>query len=336
MSNLQDAVVAGGSRLSMEAAHNDKLRSEEDGGSMDKAIHTTEESDHVQGGVTVTERAHLKQGLEQRHLSMIALAGSIGTGLFLSLGGSIQTGGPLGALLGYLFVGAIVCAVQFALGEVSALLPVTGSFVRHADYLIDPAWGFAVGWNLVYGNLLSIPSEISAICVLFQFWTDINSSLFIVIFIVLTFAVGVVFVRIYGEVEFAFASLKLLTIVFLIIFGLVTNLGGIPGVERIGFRYWNTPGPFVEHIATGAWGRFLGFYSCLISSVFFIRRRRIACDGGCRDQESRSNYPARLQEGLPAHRCLLPAGGARGRNAGGFRRSSPQRLVRHSGPIALL
>ncbi|GAC97981.1 amino acid transporter [Pseudozyma hubeiensis SY62] len=254
----------------MEADHNSKLRSaEEDAGSMDKTIHMTPAEDvRAEVGVTTTERTHLKQGLEQRHLSMIALAGSIGTGLFLSLGGSIQTGGPLGALLGYATVGAIVCAVQFALGEVSALLPVTGSFVRHADYLLDPAWGFAVGWNIVYGNVLSIPSEISAICVLFQFWTDINSSLWIMIFIVLTFTIGVVFIRAYGEVEFAFASLKLLTVVFLIIFGLVVNLGGIPGVERIGFRYWDTPGPFVEYIGTGAWGRFLGFWSCLVSAVF--------------------------------------------------------------------
>lgn len=251
----------------MEAEHNSKLRSEEDGGSIDKTAHTTAD-DHADGVVTATERANLKQGLEQRHLSMIALAGSIGTGLFLSLGGSIQTGGPLGALLGYAVVGAIVCAVQFALGEVSALLPVTGSFVRHADYLLDPAWGFAAGWNLVYGNLLSIPSEISAICVLFQFWTDINSSLWIMIFIALTFAIGVVFVRAYGEVEFAFASLKLLTVVFLIIFGLVVNLGGIPGVERIGFRYWEKPGPFVEYIGTGAWGRFLGFWSVMTRAVY--------------------------------------------------------------------
>ncbi|SPO29977.1 probable general amino acid permease [Ustilago trichophora] len=266
MSQTQDALCGTGS--SMEASHNDKLRSEEDGGSMDKAIHDTSSQDNANVGVTNTEQAHLKRGLEQRHLSMIALAGSIGTGLFLSLGGSIQTGGPLGALLGYAVVGAIVCAVQFALGEVSALLPVTGSFVRHADFLIDPAWGFAVGWNLVYGNLLSIPSEISAICVLFQFWTDINSSLWIMIFILLTFVIGVAFVRAFGETEFIFASLKLLTVVFLIIFGLVVNLGGIPGVERIGFRYWDKPGPFVEYIGTGAWGRFLGFWSVMVNAVF--------------------------------------------------------------------
>lgn len=99
--------------------------------------------------VTVNEDRDLARGLQQRHVSLIAIAGAIGTGLFLGLGSSVQTGGPLGALLGYATVGLIVCAVQFALGEVTALLPVTGSFVRHAEFLVDPALGFAVGWNIV-------------------------------------------------------------------------------------------------------------------------------------------------------------------------------------------
>lgn len=96
--------------------------------------------------VTRNEEHDLSRGLKQRHISLIAIAGAIGTGLFLGLGGSIQTAGPLGALLGYMTVGLIVCCVQFALGEVTALLPVTGSFVRHAEFLVDPALGFAIGW----------------------------------------------------------------------------------------------------------------------------------------------------------------------------------------------
>ena len=159
--------------------------------------------------VTPREESHLARGLSQRHISLIAIAGAIGTGLFLGLGGSIQTAGPLGALLGYATIGLVVCAVQFALGEVTALLPVTGSFVRHAEFLVDPAVGFAVGWNIVYGNLLSIPTEITAICVLFEYWTDINSSLWIVIFIIMTFVIGMSFIGIYGEVEFWFAVLKI-------------------------------------------------------------------------------------------------------------------------------
>ncbi|WYZ39883.1 hypothetical protein EsH8_IV_000224 [Colletotrichum jinshuiense] len=224
--------------------------------------------DHNGDLVTTIEDRNLKRGLEQRHLSMLGIAGAIGTGLFLGLGGSIQTGGPLGALLGYATVGLIVCAVQFALGEVSALLPVTGSFVRHAEFLVDPAWGFAIGWNLVYGNILSIPSEITAICVLFEFWTDISPAVFIVVFIVLTFVVGIAFVKVFGEVEFVFALLKILLVIFLIILGLVIDLGGIPGTPRIGFRYWQNPGPFVEHIATGDWGKFLGYWGVMTNAVF--------------------------------------------------------------------
>lgn len=224
--------------------------------------------DNDDGLVTTAEDRDLKRGLHQRHLSMLGIAGAIGTGLFLGLGGAVQEAGPLGALLGYGTVGLVVCAVQFALGETAALYPVTGSFVRHAEVLIDPAWGFAVGWNLVYGNLLSIPTEITAICLLFQFWTDISPALWICVFILLTNIVGFAKIRVFGEVEFFFAFLKILLVVFLIILGLVVDLGGVPGTPRIGFYYWKHPGPFVEYIATGAWGRFLGYWAVMTGAVF--------------------------------------------------------------------
>ncbi len=218
--------------------------------------------------VTAAEDRDLRRGLAQRHLSMLGIAGAIGTGLFLGLGGAIQTGGPVGALLGYATTGLVVCAVQFALGEVSALLPVTGSFVRHTEFLVDPALGFAIGWNLVLGSLLSIPAEITAICVLFEFWTDLNPAIFIVVFIVLTAGVGFSFVRIFGEVEFVFALLKMALVIFLILLGIVIDAGGVPGTPTIGFRYWRNPGPFVEQVATGNWGKFLGYWSVMAGAVF--------------------------------------------------------------------
>jgi yeast amino acid transporter len=123
-------------------------------------------------------------------------------------------------------------------------------------------------YNLVYGNCLSIPTEITAICVLFQYWTDINSSVWIVIFVALTLAIGFCFIGIYGEVEFWFALLKIVFIVFLILLGLIIDLGGVSGTPRIGFRYWKDPGPFVEFIASGAWGRFLGYWAVMSNAVF--------------------------------------------------------------------
>ena len=140
--------------------------------------------------------------------------------------------------------------------------------MRHAEFLVDPALGVAIGYNIVYGNILSVPAEITAICVLFQYWTDVNSAVWIVLFIVLTFAIGISFIGIYGEVEFWFALLKIMFIIFLILLGLIINLGGVPGTERIGFRYWKDPGPFVEYIGTGSWGQFLGYWAVMSNAVF--------------------------------------------------------------------
>ncbi len=214
-----------------------------------------------------------------------------GTGLFLSLGGAIQTGGPLGALLGYSFMGLVVCAVQFALGEVSALFPVTGSFVRHAELLVDPALSFAVGWNVVYGNFLSVPAEISAAVVLIQFWTDQYPALWVTLFIVLTFLVGIAFVGVYGEVEFSFALLKISLVVGVIIMGLVIDLGGVPGQPRIGFQYWNHPGPFVEHIASGSWGRFLGFWSVMTKAAYSFAGVESVSVAAAETKSPRQNIP---------------------------------------------
>ncbi|ODA83876.1 hypothetical protein RJ55_02392 [Drechmeria coniospora] len=242
--------------------------------------------------VTAAESQNLKRGLKQRHLSMLGIAGAIGTGLFLGLGSAVQRGGPLGALLGYATISLVVCAVQFALGEVAALLPVTGAFVRHAEFFVDPAWGFAIGWNLVYGNLLSIPSEITAICVLFQFWTDINPTVFIVIFILLTALLGFALVRVFGEVEFYFALLKILLVVFLVILGLVIDLGGIPGTPALYFRYWSRPGPFVEYLAAGSWGKFLGYWSVMTGAVFSFAGIESIAMAGAETRNPRKAIPA--------------------------------------------
>ncbi|KAN0105057.1 putative amino acid permease [Hyaloscypha variabilis] len=237
------------------------------------------------------EENDLSRSLSQRHIQMIALAGAIGTGLFLSLGGALQDGGPLGALLGYLLVGLVVCAVQFALGEVSALFPVTGSFVRHAELLVDPALGFAIGWNVVYGTYLSIPSEISAVVVLIGFWTEKLEALWITLFILVTFLVGIAFVRFYGEVEFFFATLKILLVTGIIIMGLVIDLGGVPGQDRIGFRYWNNPGPFVEYLASGSWGSFVGFWAVMNNAVYSFAGVESLSVAAAETKSPRQNIP---------------------------------------------
>jgi amino acid permease len=106
------------------------------------------------------EEVHaVKQGLHQRHIQMIALAGTIGTGLFLGSGKAIARSGPLGAFLGYSLVGLAVSSVVCAVGEMGALVPLNGGVVRYAEYFFDPALSFANGWNLVYSYIVSIPAE---------------------------------------------------------------------------------------------------------------------------------------------------------------------------------
>lgn len=120
-----------------------------------------------------------------------------------------------------------------------------------------------LSYNLVYGNLLSIATEISTICVLFQYWTAVIVSVWIIVTIVLTTIVGMSAIHVYGEVEFWFALLKIFFIIVLI------DLGGVPGRPRIGFRYWKYPGPFVAHVATGHWGYFLGFWDVMSKCLTF-------------------------------------------------------------------
>jgi hypothetical protein len=97
--------------------------------------------------------------------------------------------------------------------------------------------------------------------VLIQYWNDtINPAVWVTIFVVLSVLVAVIFIGVYGEVEFFFAILKIFLVVGIVIMGLVIDLGGVPGKPRLGFHYWKTPGPFVEYIAEGSWGRFLGFW----------------------------------------------------------------------------
>lgn len=190
-----------------------------------------------------------------------------------------------------MFVGLIVCSIQFALGEVAALMPVTGSFVRHSEILVDPALSFAIGWNVVYGCFLSVPSEISASVVLIQYWTDINPAVWVSILIVVSAVVAFSLIRVYGEVEFVFAILKILLVVFVVILGLVIDLGGVPGVPRRGFHYWKDPGPFVEYISTGSWGRFLGFWAVMTNAVYSFAGVESLAMAAAETQNPRHNIP---------------------------------------------
>ncbi|KAJ5862185.1 hypothetical protein N7455_006253 [Penicillium solitum] len=216
------------------------------------------------------EVREFRQGLHQRHIQMIALAGTVGTGIFLSSGRAIVEAGPLGAFLAYTIIGATVSSVVFAVGEMGALVPLNGGVIRYAEIFCDPALAFANGWNQVYSYAVSIPSEIVAAAVIIEFWITVNNAIWITALGFLMLSTAFVFVRVYGELEFGFSILKIMLIIGINIMALVITCGGAPNGESIGFAYWKAPyGPFVQYLGVGgSLGRFLGFWKTFDNALF--------------------------------------------------------------------
>ncbi|KAF7133781.1 hypothetical protein CNMCM5793_005135 [Aspergillus hiratsukae] len=235
-------------------------------------LHDTEKQlpDNVDSAADhMVEIRLVKQGLHQRHIQMIALAGTIGTGLFLGSGRAIARSGPLGALLGYTIIGVAGSTVVFAVGEMGALVPLNGGVVRYAMLFFDPALAFANGWNQVYSYLVSIPAELAAAAVIVEFWVTVNNAIWITVFGVLMLITALLFVRVYGELEFGFSMIKIMLIIGINIMALVITCGGGPDGQTIGFRYWRNPGPFVQYLhVPGSWGQFLGFWTTLNNALY--------------------------------------------------------------------
>ncbi|EED21242.1 amino acid transporter, putative [Talaromyces stipitatus ATCC 10500] len=235
----------------------------------------------------------IRRDLKSRHINMIAIAGMIGTGLFLRSGSVIATAGPAGAFIAYIIMGLVTAGVSYTTGEITSFMPSTGGFVRHATKFVEPALGAATGWNFWYTMSISVPAEISAAATVIQFWnSSINPAVWISVFLVLIVLLNLCGVRFYGESEVVFASLKILLIIGLIIGGLVIDLGGAPNRDRIGFRYWNDPGAFNTYIDKGATGRFLAIWSVLISAAFSYGNIQVVAISGSETQNPREIIPA--------------------------------------------
>lgn len=214
----------------------------------------------------------VKRQLGRWHIQMITIAGCIGTGLFYGLGEILAETGPLGALLVYIHVSTVVYATIVSIGEMTAYAPISGSLIHYAARWIDPAAGFALGWNYFYYASTGVALEITAISSLATFW-DNNSdhtAIYIGVTIACLFIINLFGVRWFGHSEIFFATLKIMLAVGLIIGGFVVSLGGGPNHDRIGFRYWKDPGPMVSTLEPGARGRFLGMLVAIVPAAYSV------------------------------------------------------------------
>lgn len=211
----------------------------------------------------------LKRGLTNRHIQLIALGGSIGTGLFLGIGPAAVLAGP-SVILGYALAGIIAFFIMRQLGEMVVEEPVSGSFSHFAYKYCGSFAGFASGWNYWILYILVSMAELTAIGVYVQFWwPEIPlwaSSLF---FFLVINALNFASVKVYGETEFWFSIIKVVAIIAMILFGTYLLISGTGGEHATIHNLYNDggffPKGFFEKTATGD---FQGLLSAMALIMF--------------------------------------------------------------------
>lgn len=220
----------------------------------------------------ISENAdNLQRRLNNRQIQLIAIGGSIGTALFVSIGGGLHSGGPGSLFIAYFIYACMLALVNNSIAEMTVLYPVSGGFVRLAGHFVDDAFGFMAGWNFFIYEALLIPFEITALTLVLGFWSDnIPTWAIPIACIILYGLLNILAVKAYGEAEFWLSGGKVILIFILFSFTFVTMVGGNPQGDAYGFRNWNNPAPFIAYLSDGRIGRFEGFLACLWSAAFCI------------------------------------------------------------------
>src|ERR1700724_2699138 len=175
-----------------------------------------EEQLHAQEG--------LHRGLKDRHVQMIAIGGTIGVGLFLGSAMAIQKAGP-GLVVSYAIGGLVMFFIMRALGEVLLYRPVAGSFATYAEEFVGPWAGFITGWSYWFMWVVIGMAEITAVGVYVHYWfPEIPQWVPALITLGLLYSANLITVTLFGEIEFWFALIKVVTIVAMIVLGLTIIL----------------------------------------------------------------------------------------------------------------
>jgi amino acid transporter len=103
---------------------------------------------------------------------LIAIGGSIGTAIFVSIGGALINAGPGSLLVAWILYSCIIGLVNNCMAEMATYMPVSASFIRHAGHWVDDAFGFMAGWNFFFYEAILIPFEIVALNLVLTFWRD--------------------------------------------------------------------------------------------------------------------------------------------------------------------
>ena len=186
------------------------------------------------------EESGLQRSLTNRHMQMIAIGGAIGTGLFVASGATVSTAGPGGALVAYAAIGLMVLLLMQSLGEMTAHMPVAGSFQTYATRFVSPSFGFAMGWNYWFNWAITVAAELVAAGIVMAYWLPgVPSWIWAALFLALLTTLNALSARAFGEGEFWLSAIKVVTVIVFLIAG-VAMIAGIVGGRPAGFGNWTT------------------------------------------------------------------------------------------------
>ncbi|MGP5592721.1 amino acid permease [Corynebacterium flavescens] len=172
-----------------------------------------------------------RAGLKHRHLHFIALGSAIGTGLFYGSAGAIQAAGP-SVLLVYLLGGAVVYFMLRALGEMAVRNPITGSFAEYARAYMGGWAGYITGWMFAFEMVIVALADLTAIGIYMKLWfPDVSQWVWVAVTLLIVGAANVAGVRAFGELEFAFTTIKVGAVVAMIIGGAAILVFGLSGAS---------------------------------------------------------------------------------------------------------
>lgn len=231
----------------------------------------------------------LARKLKGRHLQMIAIGGSIGTGLFVASGKALHSGGPASLLIAFSIVGLMLYCTCQALGELAVLFPIAGSFSSWATRFLDPSWGFAMGWNYALQWLTVLPLEIIAASLTISYWGEtLPKAVFVSIFLSIILLINLFGVKAYGEAEFTFSIIKVIAVIGFILLGIVLNCGGTPDRGYIGGEYWSNPGAFNNG--------FRGLCSVFVTAAFSFTGTELVGLAAAETANPRKSLPTAIKQ----------------------------------------
>jgi L-asparagine transporter-like permease len=199
----------------------------------------------------VERETGLRRTLSARKLSMIAIGGAIGTGLFLGSGFAIGTAGP-SVLISYLIGALIALLLMGCLAEMTVVHPTTGSFGAYAEHYVGPLAGFLVRYAYWTCIVLAVGTEVTAVALYMKFWfPTVPGWIWILAFSAMLITVNAFRVNIFGTVEYWFCLIKITAIVaFILLAGYVLMH---PTASSLGFRNYTAYGGFLPHGVRGMW-----------------------------------------------------------------------------------